>query len=305
MSYARDSSENVVHVVVGNGPPENWLPNSNDSSVWATEDEYRVWNNNHDNSADTPSNSNSNYQSQTRSNSEQPPNKKSRNSSQDVTSKSKAIGKMFFKTKLCCKFRNGTCPYITNCNFAHSIEELRRPPPNWQEIVAAHEEERAVPNEVPREEFQIPSLGSTNFGVESQRSYKGRHCKKFYTEEGCPYGDNCTFLHDEQSKNRESVAISLGPGGYGGSGGGAGAGVGAVATAGAAAGAAAVGAGGAGGGNNSGASNVKPSNWKTRICNKWELTGYCPFGNKCHFAHGAQGINCDLLIDLLDVFLVG
>lgn len=34
----------------------------------------------------------------------------------------------------------------------------------------------------------------------------------------------------------------------------------------------------------------KPSNWKTRICNKWETTGSCPFGSKCHFAHGLAGI---------------
>ncbi|KAE8712769.1 ATPase family associated with various cellular activities (AAA) [Hibiscus syriacus] len=112
----------------------------------------------------------------------------------------------------------GTCPYVTNCNFAHSIEELRRPPPNWQEIVAAHEEEKGISSE-PSEEFQIPSLGSNSFSWETQRSYKGRHCKKFYTEEGCPYGDSCTFFHDEQSKNGESVGISLGPGGYGGGGG--------------------------------------------------------------------------------------
>ncbi|GLJ43555.1 hypothetical protein SUGI_0906100 [Cryptomeria japonica] len=26
--------------------------------------------------------------------------------------------------------------------------------------------------------------------------------------------------------------------------------------------------------------------WKTRICNKWETTGHCPFGDKCHFSHG-------------------
>ncbi len=128
--------------------------------------------------------------------------------------------------------------------------------------MAAHEEEKGVSSE-PREEYQIPSLGSASFSVDSQRSYKGRHCKKFYTEEGCPYGDNCTFLHDEQSKNRESVAISLGPGGYSGA-----AAVTAVS-----------------------GQNVKPSNWKTRICNKWELTGYCPFGSKCHFAHGIAGIN--------------
>ncbi|KAF3449422.1 hypothetical protein FNV43_RR10150 [Rhamnella rubrinervis] len=254
MDYGRDtgfSGGNVVQIITGNGGgSENW---GGDQEVWATEDDYRVWNNG-DASGDAFSNSSYDQrQSQTRSGSE-PPNKKSKNS-QDVTSsnRSKAIGKMFFKTKLCCKFRAGSCPYITNCNFAHSVEELRRPPPNWQEIVAAHEEERAVSSE-PREEFQIPSVGSSSFAVETQRSYKGRHCKKFYTEEGCPYGDNCTFLHDEQSKNRESVAISLGPGGYGG----------AAAT----------------------ATNTKPSNWKTRICNKWELTGYCPFGSKCHFAHG-------------------
>ncbi|GMY29729.1 zinc finger CCCH domain-containing protein 12-like isoform X2 [Fagus crenata] len=247
------SGSNVVQVITGTGP-DSW--SGSDHAIWATEDDYRAWNNN--NGDDTPTNSNYDQrQSQSRSGSE-PPNKKSRNS-QDVTSsnRSKAIGKMFFKTKLCCKFRAGTCPYITNCNFAHSIEELRRPPPNWQEIVAAHEEEKGVSSE-PREEYQIPSLGSASFSVDSQRSYKGRHCKKFYTEEGCPYGDNCTFLHDEQSKNRESVAISLGPGGYSGA-----AAVTAVS-----------------------GQNVKPSNWKTRICNKWELTGYCPFGSKCHFAHG-------------------
>ncbi|KAK8505682.1 hypothetical protein V6N12_038416 [Hibiscus sabdariffa] len=266
MDYGR---ENVVHVIPTNGS-DNWVPNSTDPSVWATEEDYRAWNN-EEASNDTPSNSSYDQrQLQSRSNSDLPPNKKPRNS-QDSNSRSKAIGKMFFKTKLCCKFRAGTCPYITNCNFAHSIEELRRPPPNWQEIVAAHEEEKGVLPE-PREEFQIPSLGSNNFSGETQRSYKGRHCKKFYTEEGCPYGDNCTFLHDEQSKNRESVAISLGPGGYGGGGAGGGGG----------------GGGGASGGNGS---NVKPSNWKTRICNKWELTGYCPFGNKCHFAHGAAELN--------------
>ncbi|XWS49548.1 hypothetical protein CRYUN_Cryun12cG0012400 [Craigia yunnanensis] len=259
MDYSR---ENVVHVISTNGP-ENWVPNSTDPSVWATEEDYRVWNN-QDTSIDTASNSSYDQrQPQSRSNSEQPPNKKPRNC-QELNSRSKAIGKMFFKTKLCCKFRAGTCPYITNCNFAHSIEELRRPPPNWQELVSAHEEEKGISSE-PREEFQIPSLVSSSFSGETPRSFKGRHCKKFYTEEGCPYGDTCTFLHDEQSKNRESVAISLGPGGYGGGGGGG---------------------GGAGSGGDGNGSNLKPSNWKTRICNKWELTGYCPFGNKCHFAHG-------------------
>ncbi|KAL8541184.1 hypothetical protein ACS0TY_002446 [Phlomoides rotata] len=251
MDYGREngfSDGNVVQILSGNGVNENWGVGAGDQAIWATEDDYGMWNG--DSSADT----NSNYEgrlSQSRSENE-PPSKRSRNSqSGDLMSsnRAKAIGKMFYKTKLCCKFRAGTCPYITNCNFAHSVEELRKPPPNWQDIVAAHEEESSET----REEFQIPILGVTD---DAQRSYKGRHCKKFYTDEGCPYGENCTFLHDEQSKARESVVISLGPGSGGGY------------------------------GNNANGSTLKPSNWKTRICNKWELTGYCPFGSKCHFAHG-------------------
>ncbi|GAA0155873.1 RNA metabolism protein [Lithospermum erythrorhizon] len=110
------------------------------------------------------------------------------------------------------KFRAGVCPYITNCNFAHTLEELRKPPPNWQEIVASHEGERSSSLTVePREEHQIPTIDSPDSRLESQRSFKGRHCKKFYTEEGCPYGESCTFLHDEQSRTRESVAISVTP----------------------------------------------------------------------------------------------
>ncbi|CAN7105906.1 hypothetical protein HID58_018841 [Brassica napus] len=238
--HRRDSGGDVVHVIpTNNPPPENWFPNVGDSAVWATEDDYnRVW-------AVNPDGENG------------PPNKKSRGSpsSSAASNRTKAIGKMFFKTKLCCKFRAGTCPYVTNCNFAHTVEELRRPPPNWQEIVAG------TPTTVEqREEFQIPSTTD-----ESGRSFKGRHCKKFYTEEGCPYGESCSFMHDEASRNRESVAISLGPAGYGNSNllvlGGIGIQI------------------------------VKPSNWKTRICNKWEITGYCPFGAKCHFAHGAAELH--------------
>lgn len=269
MDYGRESG-NVVHIIPSTqvNDFDKWGSGSADQAIWATEEDYGVWN--REASVDV----NLNYdgkQSQSRSGSE-PPNKKLRNAqSVDLQSnnRSKAIGKMFFKTKLCCKFRAGTCPYITNCNFAHSIEELRRPPPNWQEIVAAHEEEQGISSE-PREEFQIPSLDSNVFPAEMQRSSKGRHCKKFFTEEGCPYGDNCTFVHDEQSRARESVAISLGPGSGGGYSGGGTANT---------------------GGNVLSPSTLKPSNWKTRICNKWEQTGYCPFGNKCHFAHGAEELH--------------
>uniref|UniRef100_A0A1D1ZLM1 Zinc finger CCCH domain-containing protein 56 n=1 Tax=Anthurium amnicola TaxID=1678845 RepID=A0A1D1ZLM1_9ARAE len=259
------------------GGPEAWMAGMNEPGMWATEDDYQNWNG--EPPSDTVSvSSYDGRQPPSRAGSEQPPAKKSRSSQggdsqgNGSSSRSKAIGKMFFKTKLCCKFRAGTCPYITNCNFAHGIEELRKPPPNWQEIVAAHED-----GAEPREEHQIPTLSSSSLSGEVERPYKGRRCKKFYTDEGCPYGDSCTFLHDEQSKARESVAITVGSGGYGGGGssGGGGSGVG--------------GGGGAGAGGSG--SNQKPSNWKTRICNKWETTGYCPFGSKCHFAHGVAELH--------------
>ncbi|KAF3792220.1 Zinc finger CCCH domain-containing protein 56 [Nymphaea thermarum] len=261
IGFTGDAAPVIREIPTNSG--DSWMPGLNDQAIWATEEDYRAWNGDSDYMS---ASSFDGRQSQSRSGSE-PSQKRSRNAQGDPqgggfgressVSRSKAIGRMFFKTKLCCKFRQGTCPYITNCNFAHGIEELRKPPPNWQEIVAAQDEDRSQILE-PREENQIPALSSSGMGGE-QRSYKGRHCKKFYTEEGCPYGDTCTFLHDEQSKARESVAISLGP---------------------------TVGSGYGNGNNGGNGSNQKPSNWKTRICNKWEMTGYCPFGNKCHFAHG-------------------
>ncbi|XP_072975761.1 zinc finger CCCH domain-containing protein 56-like [Typha angustifolia] len=263
-----DYGSNAIEIVPDASGPESWAAaaaQNDQSGIWATEDDYRAWNAepNFDTSSNLPyGDRQSQSQSQSRAGSEQPPSKKLRSSSQgegNGMSKSRAIGKMFFKTKLCCKFRAGTCPYITNCNFAHGMEELRKPPPNWQEIVAAQEDGAERER---REEHQIPILTTSNASGDVQRSYKGRHCKKFYSEEGCPYGEMCTFLHDEQSKARESVAISLSP---------------------------TVGAGGFATGQNG--SSQKPSNWKTRICNKWEMTGYCPFGSKCHFAHGAAELH--------------
>ncbi|MCO5587901.1 hypothetical protein L7F22_041853 [Adiantum nelumboides] len=46
-------------------------------------------------------------------------------------------GSLFFKTKLCIKFKAGTCPYNSSCNFAHGMDELRKPPldgKTWWEI---------------------------------------------------------------------------------------------------------------------------------------------------------------------------
>ncbi|KAI3444551.1 hypothetical protein Pfo_001216 [Paulownia fortunei] len=246
---------NVIEIQSGiteNDVNENWGLGSVDQAVSATKD--GMWN--RETSFDTKSKSSHEgrlFQFEVES---QPPNKRARNSPlMDLTAsdRSKAIGKMFYKTKLCCKFQVGACPFIKTCNFAHGIEELREPPPNWQEIVAAHKEEQAELSE-PREVFQIPILG---FSDEIQGPNMRQHCRKFFTEEGCQYGENCNFIHDEHYKDRESVAICLLPGTGGGHGG------------------------------SGSKSTLNSSNWKTKICKKWELTGCCPFGSKCHFAHGS------------------
>ncbi|GMH09130.1 hypothetical protein Nepgr_010970 [Nepenthes gracilis] len=242
----------VPEINAGGDCYDNWATGVHDQAISATEDEHKNWNTGP--SSETLSNSNYSSGLPAQSGIEQPNNKsRSSQSGESSNSRSKALGRMFFKTKLCCKFRAGVGRRITNCNFSHGMEELRRPPPIWQDVVAVNEEERGICDEQ-REELQIPTINSSDLHRESQRSYKGRHCKKFFTDKGCPYADSCTFLHDEQSRARESVTISVNI--TVGDGDGI---IGAI---------------------------QKPLNWKTRICNKWETTGNCPFGSKCHFAHG-------------------
>ncbi|OMO81277.1 Zinc finger, CCCH-type [Corchorus capsularis] len=180
----------------------------------------------------------------------------------------KGTTNIFFKTRMCAKFRMGACRNGEGCNFAHGVEDLRQPPPNWQELVGGREEERPA----------------GNWDDDQRIIQRMKLCKKFYNGEECPYGDRCNFLHEDPSKFRddsgrfrECSAISIGttapPTGpvippdqlevnrpvivsntvsdafRGGN-------------------------------------NMKPVYWKTKLCVKWETTGYCPFGDKCHFAHG-------------------
>ncbi|MFQ6665383.1 hypothetical protein Gotur_032139 [Gossypium turneri] len=63
------------------------------------------------------------------------------------------------------------------------------------------------------ENSSLPSMSRHKLRVSQhapEDGYRGAywHCKTFYTEEDGPHGDNCTFLYDEQSKNRESVAMA-------------------------------------------------------------------------------------------------
>lgn len=197
----------------------------------------------------------------------------------------RGMGSIFYKTKLCSRFRSGNCPYNTNCNFAHGMEELRKPPPGWEEFVASQE--------LPPSSSQPGGQGGSDAGAGSTdsqvRFHKTRPCKKYFGEGNCPYGDKCNFLHDEQSVPRAIREAREA----------------AVAASGAVLAASpkvetqvqttngnSKETGGGGGGSTPAGlatSNARPSNWKTRLCNKWETTRHCPFGAKCHFAHGSDG----------------
>lgn len=217
---------------------------------------------------------------------QQPPFKRSRHSDDNIqtdsvqctpassrmlmsTPMNKAISNIFFKTRMCAKFKQGACRNGESCNFAHGPEDLRQPPPNWEELVGGgpggREKER--PGE--------------NWNDDQRIIHRMKLCKKFYNGEECPYGDKCNFLHegptrqkDDSTKYRENSAISIGTScpsvGY------------------------------SSGSNQSECNRplnygpvsdafrpgTKPIYWKTKLCTKWETTGHCPFGEKCHFAHG-------------------
>lgn len=186
----------------------------------------------------------------------------------------KGTTNIFFKTRMCAKYKVGMCRNGEGCNFAHGSEDLRQPPPNWQELVGA-----------PREDDHRPS--SDNWDDDQKIIHKMKLCKKFYNGEECPYGDRCNFLHEERAKFRddswrfrETSAICIGT--------------------------TTLSTNGSSGPANGLANQqeairnvnvgvdprliMNPVYWKTKLCTKWEITGLCPFGEKCHFAHGLAGI---------------
>lgn len=178
----------------------------------------------------------------------------------------KGATNIFWKTRMCAKFKIGMCRNGENCNFAHGVEDMRQPPPNWQELVGMREED---------------NKSSGNWEDDQKIIHRMKLCKKFYNGEECPYGDRCNFLHedpakfrDDSGRFRETSAICIGTTGMP-----------------------------TGQGTGPSQSDVsrpnvgtdgrvtsKPVYWKTKLCTKWEITGQCPFGEKCHFAHGLAGI---------------
>jgi len=172
---------------------------------------------------------------------------------------------IFFKTRICTKFRFGTCRNGENCNYAHGADEIRQPPRNWQELVDPRNEER------PQVETRQPP---SNWDEDQKIIHKMKLCKKYYNGEECPYGDKCSFLHedparfrDDSWKTRECSAISIGN----------------------------IGSPKSFGDGSNNLEGIRAANkparstyWKTKLCTQWQNTG-CPYGENCLFAHGEAG----------------
>ncbi|CAH9102993.1 unnamed protein product [Cuscuta epithymum] len=174
----------------------------------------------------------------------------------------KGSNHIFYKTRMCMKFLEGSCRNGEHCTFAHGPDDLREPPPNWQDII--REKDR----------------GAGNWNSSDQKAmHRMKICKKYYNGEECPYGERCNFLHERSPQfiknditrdQRDSSAIRIGTSGN---------------------------MLGKRGDSDQFEINqhslvdldtyrIKPTPWKTRICSKWEITGVCPFGDRCHYAHG-------------------
>lgn len=169
-----------------------------------------------------------------------------------------------FKNVPCLQFRRGHCTYGDNCQYSHGIVDTT------QKILPRREE--LMSNETWNEDQRIIS--------------SMKLCWRFCNGEQCPFGMRCHFRHEGPAKFRKNFVTSTGR-------------------------------------NESGGFSridseqleckalVKPSldaievsqkpvYWKTRLCNKWEATGNCPYGISCGFAHGHAGILNGLMPSLLN-----
>ncbi|XP_073285017.1 zinc finger CCCH domain-containing protein 39-like [Primulina huaijiensis] len=199
-----------------------------------------------------------------------PPFKRARNSEnkqpviQTNGTGSNGTSHIFYKTRVCAKFMDGMCRNGEHCTFAHGTEDLRVPPPNWQELI--REKDRGA---------------GSNWNDDQRMINRTKICKKYYNGGECPYGEKCIFLHERAPSNfsaevpwqRESSAISIGTrrdamwsssdfnqpdlnkhitGG-------------------------------------SDTYQVRMSFWKTKLCSKWEI-GQCPYGERCYYAHGQSDL---------------
>lgn len=103
---------------------------------------------------------------------------------------------LFYKTRMCNKWRTGACPFGDKCTYAHGQHEIRRVP---AEVVAAHamhiqhvEMNDGGHTQQPQGNANAAKNDEQN---KSQLYYKTRLCIRFMQSGYCVKGNECTFAH--------------------------------------------------------------------------------------------------------------
>ncbi|KAI3472140.1 hypothetical protein Pfo_029628 [Paulownia fortunei] len=118
-----------------------------------------------------------------------------------------------------------------------------------------------------------PEMGSLSSGIGS----KSKPCTKFFSMAGCPFGENCHFLHYVPGGyNAVAQMMNLAP---------------APAT------------------RTAGPLPIQngsaPAAVKTKLCNKYGTAEGCKFNDKCHFAHGERELGKPILQSQEDPRAIG
>lgn len=96
---------------------------------------------------------------------------------------SKGTSHIFYKTRMCAKFLEGTCRNGEHCTFAHGVEDLREPPPNWQDLLHVMDRE---------------------LNEDKEKMHRMKIFKILYDGEECPYGHKCKFHLEPHPNLRET-----------------------------------------------------------------------------------------------------
>ncbi|KAK9865115.1 hypothetical protein WJX84_010406 [Apatococcus fuscideae] len=158
---------------------------------------------------------------------------------------------IFFKTRICNKWRDSECPFGDMCNFAHGEHDLRPLPPEGEEILARKFQGNPRPSIAQSDQGSLRTgppgpgsggasaalgggamgpppagLGGGNEGPQAgkqgqqgdpaaaQRFFKTRLCNKFMNTGSCQYGETCKYAHGPSDiRQPNSLAGSEGQGG--------------------------------------------------------------------------------------------